>query len=344
MLRNRKKPSSYGVELVRNLDTFPKLVCNSDDYVERSRIGGAVSLVTYIVIIWIVISETNIYFDSYLNFKFMPDTDYNAKLNLNLDMTIAMPCFSIGADILDSTSQNLLMFGNLEEEDTWFELSPEQESHLRDVRQLNTYLREEFHAIHHLLWKSGHSFLYPGMPKRSVSPKEATDGCRIFGSLELNKVAGNLHVTAGKSMPIPQGHVHISAFVGQSAYNFSHRIHHLSFGDPSAGIIHPLDGDEKITDQNMALYQYFIEVVPTDVQTFLSKTKTYQYSVKEHMRVIDHDKGSHGVAGIFFKYDTSALKVVVTQSHEPLLQFLIRLSSTLAGIFVTAGNHFLYSL
>ena len=41
MLRNRKKNSSYGVELVRNLDSFPKPVDDSDDYTDRSRIGGA---------------------------------------------------------------------------------------------------------------------------------------------------------------------------------------------------------------------------------------------------------------------------------------------------------------
>ena len=31
-------------------------------------------------------------------------------------------------------------------------------------------------------------------------------------------------------------------------YNFSHRIHHFSFGDTALGRIHPLDGDEHITD------------------------------------------------------------------------------------------------
>lgn len=42
---------------------------------------------------------------------------------------------------------------------------------------------------------------------------------------------------------------------------------------------------------DMVLYQYFIEVVPTDVSTFLTRTKTYQYSVKDHMRLIDHHRG-----------------------------------------------------
>ena len=42
---------------------------------------------------------------------------------------------------------------------------------------------------------------------------------------------------------------------------------------------------------------------------------TYQYSVKDHVRPIDHSKGSHGTPGIYFKYDLSALKVEVSQDR-----------------------------
>ncbi len=57
-------------------------------------------------------------------------------------------------------------------------------------------------------------------------------------------------------------------------------------------------------------YQYFIEVVPTDVQSVSGFTRsTFQYSVKDQSRPIDHDMGSHGSPGIYFKYDMSALKV-----------------------------------
>ncbi|XP_073995196.1 endoplasmic reticulum-Golgi intermediate compartment protein 2 isoform X2 [Rhodnius prolixus] len=300
----------------------------------------AISVVTFIIIFWIIIYEIKYYYGSNVNFKFAPDTQFDAKLKLNLDVTVAMPCHSIGADIVDSTNQNLLMFGNLEEEDTWFEMSEEQRSHFEDIRHFNSYLREEYHAINQLLWKSAHSFQptgNSGFPQRHDSPDQEPDACRIHGSLVLNKIAGNLHITAGKSFQLPDGHIHLPAFILPSSYNFSHRIHHFSFGDSSAGIINPLDGDEKITDELTAVFQYFVEVVPTDVETFLSKANTYQYSVKDHMRIINHEKGSHGVPGIFFKYDVSALKVIVTQSREPLLKFFIRLSSTVAGVFITAG-------
>lgn len=78
----------------------------------------------------------------------MPDTDMDTKLKIHIDITIATPCASkfftnytsphlgiskylcfpmltgIGADILDSTDQNVFSFGILEEQDTWWELCP----------------------------------------------------------------------------------------------------------------------------------------------------------------------------------------------------------------------------
>ena len=62
-----------------------------------------------------------------------------------------------------------------------------------------------------------------------------------------------------------------------------------------------------IVDQ--MLYQYFIQIVPTIVKTRFRTYQTYQYSVRELEREIDHGKGSHGISGIFFKYDVSGLKV-----------------------------------
>ncbi|XP_069691671.1 endoplasmic reticulum-Golgi intermediate compartment protein 2 [Periplaneta americana] len=331
MLRSRAKNVS---KTVKNLDAFPKV---PESYVETSPVGGTFSVVTCCLIVWLLYAEISYYLDANFKFRFVPDTDFDAKLKINVDLTVAMPCHAIGADILDSTGQNVLQFGSLEQEDTWFELSPQQRRHFDGMRQVNSYLREEFHAIQELLWRSGQSTLFGDMPKRTVNPSTPPDACRIFGSLVLNKVAGNFHITAGHSLALPRGHIHISAFMSESDYNFTHRINRFSFGDPSPGIIHPLEGDEKITDQNTMLYQYFVDVVPTEVNTFLSRLDTYQYSVKDHERPIDHHKGSHGIPGIFFKYDMSALKVQVTQERDSPIQFIVRLCAVIAGIYVTSG-------
>lgn len=42
--------------------------------------------------------------------------------------------------------------------------------------------------------------------------------------------------------------------------------------------------------------------------------------------------------GLYFKYDVSALKVIVKQDQERFMHFLIRITSVIAGIIVISGN------
>jgi hypothetical protein len=72
----------------------------------------------------------------------------------------------IGADILDSTSQNAFTFGRLKEEPTWFELDPVQRGHFEAIRAFNEYLREQYHAIQDVMWRSGHHAYYGELPPR----------------------------------------------------------------------------------------------------------------------------------------------------------------------------------
>uniref|UniRef100_A0A8C9LD36 Endoplasmic reticulum-Golgi intermediate compartment protein n=1 Tax=Pavo cristatus TaxID=9049 RepID=A0A8C9LD36_PAVCR len=57
----------------------------------------------------------------------------------------------------------------------------------------------------------------------------------------------------------------------------------------------------------------------------------------EHRLLINHAAGSHGVSGIFMKYDISSLMVTVTEEHMPFWQFLVRLCGIIGGIFSTTG-------
>jgi len=238
-----------------------------------------------------------------------------------------------------------MKFGELEEEYVHFELSPSQRAYFNAKARLNSYLRESYHSLQDLLWKNDFINLYTEMPALSSSEKfdrGPASGCRLHGTLVLNKVAGNFHLTAGKTLPLPRGHAHIAAFMSDRDYNFSHRIYKFSFGESMPSVILPLEGDEKIAQSNHMSYQYFIQVVPTLVRTHFRTYKTYQYSVRELAREIDHDKGSHGISGIFFKYDMSGLKVEVKEEDYPLWQFLVRLCAVIGGVYATVG--LLYNL
>ncbi len=86
-----------------------------------------------------------------------------------LEMTFA--CFvskGIGADVLDLTGQSADTFGKLSEENTWFELTPNQQQYLEMVQNVNDYLKNEYHSLHTFLWKAGYSGMGNAMPRRFV--------------------------------------------------------------------------------------------------------------------------------------------------------------------------------
>lgn len=105
------------------------------------------SILSRLLIMLVIYKEVKYYFDTSLIFRFEPDVDIQTHIKFNLDMTVKMPCRDIGADILDSTNQNTFSFGVIEEEDTWWNLCPEQKQHFDYMSHLNRYLTEEYHSI-----------------------------------------------------------------------------------------------------------------------------------------------------------------------------------------------------
>ena len=92
----------------------------------------------------------------------------NDRLDINVDMTVAMPCDGLGADVLDSTNQNTFTYGRLREDPAWFDLDRLQRKHFDSIQMFNEYLREEYHLVQDLLWNSGHESILGPIPARKV--------------------------------------------------------------------------------------------------------------------------------------------------------------------------------
>ncbi|KAM8883164.1 endoplasmic reticulum-Golgi intermediate compartment protein 2-like [Synchiropus picturatus] len=328
----RRVTRRKALSLVKELDAFPKV---SESYVETSAAGGTVSLLAFAAIALLALLEFFVYTDTWMKYEYEVDKDFSSKLRINIDITVAMKCQHVGADILD-LAETMITSSGLQYEPVVFDLTPQQRLWQRTLLLIQNRLREE-HALQEVLYKTLLQDAPTALPPRDDSAGEPLDSCRIHGHVYINKVAGNLHITVGKPIHHPQGHAHIAAFVSHDTYNFSHRIDHLSFGELLPGIINPLDGTEKITVHNSQMFQYFITVVPTRLHTSKLSADTHQFSVTERERVINHAAGSHGVSGIFIKYDTSSLMVTVSEQHMPLWQFLVRLCGIVGGIFSTTG-------
>ncbi|NXH32991.1 ERGI2 protein, partial [Myiagra hebetior] len=327
---NRKKT----LNLMKELDAFPKV---PESYVETSASGGTVSLIAFTTIAFLTIMEFMVYRDTWMKYEYEVDKDFTSKLRINIDITVAMRCQYVGADVLDLAETMVASADGLIYEPVVFELTPQQKELQRMLQLIQSRLQEE-HSLQDVIFKSAFkSASSTALPPREDNSLQSPDACRIHGHLYVNKVAGNFHITVGKAIPHPRGHAHLAALVSHESYNFSHRIDHLSFGELIPGIINPLDGTEKIASDHNQMFQYFITVVPTKLHTYKISAETHQFSVTERERVINHAAGSHGVSGIFMKYDISSLMVTVTEEHMPFWQFLVRLCGIIGGIFSTTG-------
>uniref|UniRef100_A0A8C7PXP3 Endoplasmic reticulum-Golgi intermediate compartment protein n=1 Tax=Oncorhynchus mykiss TaxID=8022 RepID=A0A8C7PXP3_ONCMY len=323
----RKKALS----LVKELDAFPKV---PESYVETTATGGTVSLIAFTAMALLAFFEFFVYRDTWMKYEYEVDKDFSSKLRINIDITVAMKCQHVGADILD-LAETMITSNGIQYEPVINVFLP-LPTLIRTLLLIQNRLREE-HSLQEVLYKSVLKGAPTALPPREGTASEPLSACRIHGHVYVNKVAGNFHITVGKPIHHPRGHAHIAAFVSHDTYNFSHRIDHLSFGEEIPGIINPLDGTEKITSNHNEMFQYFITVVPTKLHTSKVSADTHQFSVTERERVINHAAGSHGVSGIFMKYDTSSLMVTVSEQHMPLWQFLVRLCGIIGGIFSTTG-------
>lgn len=52
----------------------------------------SVSIITFLLACWLIWSEAQYFLNPGFTFKFVPDTEFENKLTINVDLTVAMPC------------------------------------------------------------------------------------------------------------------------------------------------------------------------------------------------------------------------------------------------------------
>lgn len=202
---NRKKTLS----LVKELDAFPKV---PDSYVETSASGGTVSLIAFTTMALLTIMEFSVYQDTWMKYEYEVDKDFSSKLRINIDITVAMKCQYVGADVLDLAETMVASADGLVYEPVIFDLSPRQKEWQRMLQLIQSRLQEE-HSLQDVIFKSAFKSSSTALPPREDDSSQPPDACRIHGHLYVNKVAGNFHITVGKAIPHPRGHAHLAALV-----------------------------------------------------------------------------------------------------------------------------------
>ncbi|KAJ6730374.1 ENDOPLASMIC RETICULUM VESICLE TRANSPORTER PROTEIN [Salix viminalis] len=120
---------------------------------------------------------------------------------------------------------------------------------------------------------------------------EEGEGCNIYGFLEVNKVAGNLQFSPGKSFQQSGVHVHDLLAFQKDSFNISHKITRLAFGEYFPGVVNP----------------HFFNIRGADIGRHQS------------------------LPGVFFFYDLSPIKVTFTEEHVSFLHCLTNVCAIAGG-------------
>ncbi|XP_048629979.1 endoplasmic reticulum-Golgi intermediate compartment protein 3-like [Brassica napus] len=135
------------------------------------------------------------------------------------------------------------------------------------------------------------------------------EGCRVYGVLDVQRVAGNFHISVhGLNIYVAQ-----MIFGGSKNVNVSHMIHDLSFGPKYPGIHNPLDGTNRILHDTSGTFKYYIKIVPTEYR-YLSKDilTTNQYSVTEYYTPMNEFDRTW--PAVYFLYDLSPITVTIKKN------------------------------
>lgn len=180
------------------------------------------------------------------------------------------------------------------------------------------------------------------------------EGCFISATLQVQKVAGNVHIALGSSHAHEQGsdpnhppstkHMHSfhPAEIGQ--FDASHSITTFSFGPLVPTITNPLDDTFNMVQPpaTSAHFQYFIKIVPTIyTDSHNTSTHTAQYSVTTQThQITPFDLGradARRVPGVFFIYDLSPFMVQVSEKRVGFGSFLVSVCAIVGGVVTVIG-------
>ena len=357
---------------LRRFDAYPKTL---EDFRVKTFSGAAVTLVSGFFMLLLLLSELQYYWSTEIHSDLYVDVSQGHKLRINVNVTFPfLPCGFVGLDAIDVSGQrqlnieHTLLKQRLNKDGSFVDTKAEMVDNLGpteatpnetatlDPNRCESCFGAEVKQgqccntcddIREAYRRKGWAFpadAYSTMEqcKRDQSSKKVDfiigEGCMIYGHLEVNKVAGNFHLSPGSSYEVGHAHVHdLAAFGDRSKINVSHTINHLSFGTSYPGQIHPLDNLKVVASKSVSAFNYYIKIVPTTyINLNGTKVRTNQFSVTRHQKIVGNS-GESILPGMFVSYELSPMMVQYTEKSRSFLHFLTSVCAIVGGIFTVAG-------
>lgn len=185
-----------------------------------------------------------------------------------------------------------------------------------------------------------------------------SDGCTLFGTLDVPRVGGSVAVTVSPRAWMETTSIFrlLSELGGNSGgsarkmHNVTHYVHDVEFGERFPHAPNPLHDTLNVFDNHhegvhadsggIGLCAVAVKLVGVRHKRFGRQPRdTYQTSVTQHMVQSQTlaEQGSRMLPGLSMVYDFTPFRVHHTESRDNVLTFLSDLVSVVAGVFVTVG-------
>ncbi|KAL0089075.1 endoplasmic reticulum vesicle transporter-domain-containing protein [Phycomyces blakesleeanus] len=285
----------------RQFDAYAKTL---DDFRVKTLTGASVTVISAIIIIFLVLSELIAYRTPTWVPELIVDKGRKEKMTINFNITFPkMPCHMLSLDIMDDSGEHITGYSHdvykVRLDLMGVQIKSEKEQKLgdntkaaekallapdscgscygavssREDKCCNT-CEDVREAYVNMGWGLGDTdkieqCLREGWRERIET--QSNEGCNVHGHLSVNKVRGNFHIAPGQAFQQSSMHVHdLNNFIAGApdghSFDLSHNIHRLKFGPDT-------------NDENEAIMAITNSLAGTNKVT--DKTRVvYQYFLK----------------------------------------------------------------
>ncbi|KAG7032717.1 Endoplasmic reticulum-Golgi intermediate compartment protein 3 [Cucurbita argyrosperma subsp. argyrosperma] len=319
-------------QTIKSLDAFPRA---EEHLLQKTQTGALVSVIGLVIMATLFFHELRYYLATYTVHQMSVDLKRGETLPIHINMTFpSLPCDVLSVDAIDMSGKH-----EVDLDTNIWKLRLNSNGHIIGTEYLSDLVEKE-HADHkhdHDEEKDhphihGFDQAAEALVKKVKQAIAEGEGCRVYGVLDVQRVAGNFHISVhGLNIFVAQ-----LIFDGSKHVNVSHMIHDLSFGPKYPGIHNPLDGTVRILHDTSGTFKYYIKIVPTEYR-YISKDvlPTNQFSVTEYFSPMTNSERAW--PAVYFLYDLSPITVTIKEERRSFLHFITRLCAVLGGTFAVTG-------
>jgi endoplasmic reticulum-Golgi intermediate compartment protein 2 len=167
-------------------------------YQVRSSTGGPWTIVLIVVSLWLSFTEIKRWLAGSTTHTFTVEKGISRTLQVNMDYVVAMKCGDLHVNVQDAAGDRILAGEMLQKDPTNWEQQ-------KKIQQRRHSGQKEVGGGEEAIWGEGkeedvHDYLQAARNRRRYGKTPRIRGeenaCRVYGSLQSNKVQGDFHITA----------------------------------------------------------------------------------------------------------------------------------------------------